>query len=180
MKTKDLFPSKYLKFDDLPNDVTMTIKRVVIEEIGQGQDKDERVVIYFREIDKGMVANKTNCLAIERQHGGETDNWIGKHITLGPDQTSYQGKPTDCIRVRLGASASKQTSDLDVVTRTEAPMSFSEAVVYAASYGLPDDWLKGALKDAGLTSYNAQRDTALVLKLVAEQTKAAGDADETF
>lgn len=105
MKTKDVFPSKYLSVKDLEdNDWNVSIEKVVLEEIGQGDEKDTKMVIYFNDIDKGFVCNKTNCATIENLYGDETDNWIGKRITLWPNHdVQFGGKTVSAIRVRTRA-----------------------------------------------------------------------------
>src|SRR3989304_3055241 len=105
MKVKDVFPSKYLKVDDLNDlDLTLTIDNVVIEEIGQGDAKQKKMVIYFQEAEKGFVCNKTNATVIEKLFGDETTNWKGKRITLWPNHdVEFKGEIVSAIRVRSRA-----------------------------------------------------------------------------
>ena len=108
MKVSAAFPSKYLKADDLEDrDWTVTIKNVVIEDIGQGEQKQEKMIIYFSELDKGLVANKTNATVIEKLYGDETDGWKGKAITLWPNHdVEFKGEIVSAIRVRSKAPKS--------------------------------------------------------------------------
>src|SRR3990172_2487850 len=105
MKVSAAFPSKYLKADDLEDrDWSVTIKSVVIEDIGQGEQKQEKMIIYFHELDKGLVANKTDATVIEKLYGDETDAWKGKPITLWPNHdVEFKGEIVSAIRVRSKA-----------------------------------------------------------------------------
>lgn len=102
-KLNELYPSKYLAAVDFEDgDKTYTIKRVEIEEIGQGADKSTKPIIYFKEEPKGFVANKTNCTTISKVLGSDdTDDWIGGRITLRQAEVEYQGKLMMSIRVSL-------------------------------------------------------------------------------
>jgi hypothetical protein len=100
MNIKTAFPSNYLKAAELTGDVTYTIKGVEVETLGQGKDAEDKPVVYFNESDKGLVLNKTNAATIGEMYGDETNNWIGKRITVYPASVPFQGKMTQAIRVR--------------------------------------------------------------------------------
>lgn len=101
MKLNELYPSKYLAADDIDGEVVGTIKKLVFEEMkdneGNSQDKP---VLYFQGVDKGMVLNKTNGTRISTIHGDETDLWIGKRITLVKEMVDAFGKSSWAIRVK--------------------------------------------------------------------------------
>lgn len=103
MRVGAAFPSKFLKHEDLQGRaVTVTIKNVEIEDVGDG----EKPVVYFRQGKKGLALNKTNAETIVEITGtDEMDDWTGHSIVLYPDKTSYQGKRVDCIRVREAQAA---------------------------------------------------------------------------
>lgn len=102
MNINTAYPSNYLKADDLNGkSVTVTIQKVELEEIGQGRDKERKPVLYFRGKDKGVVLNKTNANTITKLYGGETDDWVGKAITLVPREVEFQGEMVLSIRVSL-------------------------------------------------------------------------------
>lgn len=101
MRIGDYFPSTYIKADELDGDVTYTIKAVKPENVGQGKNAERKPIVYFEEIEKGLVLNKTNGHTIETQHGPETDDWIGKRITLYATEVEFQGEVMLGIRVRL-------------------------------------------------------------------------------
>ncbi len=103
MKTvSELFPSRFLKAADLKGrTVKVKIKGVEVEEIGQ--DKDEKPVIYFDGVERGLVLNKTNGVAIGEIHGDPIDGWTGKEIEIFSMQVPYQGQNVAAIRVRAVA-----------------------------------------------------------------------------
>lgn len=95
------FKSNYLKHSDLNGKhVIVTMERVEVEEIGQGADKEEKPVLYFRGHDRGLVLNRTNANSIVEIVGSDdTDDWSEQRIVLRPDKTDFGGKRVDCIRV---------------------------------------------------------------------------------
>ena len=91
MKISDVFPSKYLKAEDLEGaNVTVTIEEVNREEVGP--KKESKLVIRFVNTRKKMVLNKTNATTIAKLYGEETDEWLGKRIILYSKDTEFQGK----------------------------------------------------------------------------------------
>ena len=103
MNIDNAFPSSYLKASELPDEgIVVTIKSIEMEVIGE----DDKPVLYFEEENltggKSLVLNKTNAGTIsEVLRTPETDEWIGKRISIFPTETDYQGKRVACIRVRL-------------------------------------------------------------------------------
>lgn len=98
MKISEEFPSAYLKASDLEGrEVRLTMGRVDREEIGT----DKKLVLYFKERDKGLVLNKTNANTIGDAHGDDTDDWFGHPLILFSIRTEYQGKPVDGLRCRV-------------------------------------------------------------------------------
>lgn len=97
MNINSAFPSNFLKASDLQGrHVGVTIREVGMEDIG-GEDKP---VVYFENKDKGLVLNKTNANMIcEIAGSSETDDWIGKRISLYPTRVDFQGRRVDAIRV---------------------------------------------------------------------------------
>ncbi len=102
MNISDAFPSNYLKAADLQGrNVTVTIAGATIEEIGQGQKKDRKLVLSFFGKEKALVCNKTNASTIEKLYGSDTDAWIGQPIILCAREVEFQGEMVMAIRVSL-------------------------------------------------------------------------------
>jgi len=99
MNVNDVYPSKYLKAEDLQGrEIAVTIARVEIEKIGQGDDR--KPVAYFEGKEKGVALNKTNSTNIAAAYGPEMDDWGGCKVILYPAWVDYQGKSVQAIRIR--------------------------------------------------------------------------------
>lgn len=104
MRTSEAFPSDYLKASDINETLNVTIESVEMVEIGQGRDKESKLLIKFVGQDKGLICNKTNAGTIEKITGtDETDEWVGKNITLCAREVEFQGDMVMAIRVSLKA-----------------------------------------------------------------------------
>lgn len=101
MKVTDIWPSKYVKAADLGDKlVTVTIAKLVIEDMGYGAEAERKPVLYFDKATKGMVVNRTNGMIIAHLYGPETDDWAGKRITLYAAKVKAFGSWHDAIRVK--------------------------------------------------------------------------------
>jgi hypothetical protein len=58
-------------------------------------------VVHFREVDQGLVLNKTNAESLAEHFGQETDDWKDRVVILFPTTTTYLGKRVACIRIRI-------------------------------------------------------------------------------
>jgi len=106
MKYAEVFPSKYLKVDDLEEaDITVTIKDCTWEEFTDPKTKraDQKPVLHFREMDaKPLILNKTNWKTIEKVLGSDdSEHWIGKKITLFATEVESFGEMALAVRVRV-------------------------------------------------------------------------------
>jgi hypothetical protein len=101
-KISEAFPSKYLRADDVDamgGEVTYTVRKAVMEEIGQ--DRTEKPIVYFRESPSGLVLNRTNATRLASSLGDDTAGWTGKQITLETEQVPTGGRMVNSIRVRV-------------------------------------------------------------------------------
>ncbi len=106
MNIDSMFPSKYVKAEDLMNsDVPVRIASVALESVGDG---DQRPVVYFAGMNKGLVLNRTNANRIKGTLGAETSQWVGQTITLYPSETEFRGETVPCIRVRANGAPTAQ------------------------------------------------------------------------
>lgn len=94
----NVFDSDYLKATDL-NDKPhlVTITNVEFETM---RDNKQKLLVSFKEFDKGLLLNLTNANNIAAFAGPETDGWIGRQIVLFTAWVDFQGKSTEAIRVR--------------------------------------------------------------------------------
>jgi len=104
MKMHELFPSKYLKGEEIKDKpILVTITDGKLEEMQDGGSY--KPVLYFK-VGKPMVLNKTNGDVIAEAYGDDSDSWMGKKIILYFDKNvSYAGKRTGGIRVRIPSEA---------------------------------------------------------------------------
>ena len=97
MKLNDMFPSNYLKTEDLQGKrVKVTIYETKRERIVD----DEKPVVYFREKKKGLVLNVTNGKMIKSIAGSdESDDWEGAQIVLYATEVDFRGERVPAIRI---------------------------------------------------------------------------------
>lgn len=63
-------------------------------------DNGNKLIIKFQGKKKEFVCNKTNANRIAFAYGPNTENWIGREITLYTDLVDFQGTMREAIRVR--------------------------------------------------------------------------------
>src|SRR5687768_3981483 len=104
MNARFLFPKEYLATEDLGGkEVTLTISKLVSEEVRTEKGEVDKWIIHFKEmeervrkdrkqVNKRLPLNKTNAKSIQKLYGSETDDWLGKKITLYPTSCMAFGK----------------------------------------------------------------------------------------
>lgn len=106
MDANALVPGEYIKAAEfgsiIPPTPTWAIRSVQIEKVPsmkkQGKDVDKGIV-YFREIERGWVMNRTNVECLKAMFGNETDGWVGKRVSLTKERVQVGPKQEDGIRV---------------------------------------------------------------------------------
>jgi hypothetical protein len=111
MHLSEAFPSQFLKWEDLDGkEPTVVISGAEIELLGT----DRKLVLQFQGKQKRFVCNRTNANAIEFLYGSDTEDWIGKEITLFVVPVQFQGKMVNGLRVRApGKRAAKPSRASD-------------------------------------------------------------------
>lgn len=94
----ELFPGRFLKAGILKgHDVTLKIAAVRTEDLpSETGGMKVKGILAFEGKKMELVLNRTNGEAIKAMFGPTLANWIGKRITLFPDE--FNGEP--CLRVR--------------------------------------------------------------------------------
>jgi hypothetical protein len=97
-----LYPSEFLAACDLGGkEATVEISKFEVEElVGSDGKKQKKPVLTFKGAKKRMVCCKTNAKAIARQHGNDTDAWIGKKVTVYPTSCIAFGSEVECLRIK--------------------------------------------------------------------------------
>lgn len=102
MRMRDALPGRYLSGDDLDEDVTVTIDRVVLESFRDPKTRSETMkpVMYFQRAKRGLIINRTNWRTVAELYGDESDNWPGKRIVLTSEMVDAYGRRTKAVRIR--------------------------------------------------------------------------------
>jgi hypothetical protein len=99
----EMFPSRFFRAADVPKrGLTLVIENVTEEEVnGDGEGKQKKWALKFKNEDQLLVLNKTNGTILAEAFGPDTESWIGKAITLRTEKVSFGGRLTDGIRVAV-------------------------------------------------------------------------------
>ena len=90
MKTSEMIQSKFLKKEEFDTPRVLTIKDCSLEEVGNG---DTRWVLFFKEVQKGLVLNVTKIRQLEAAFGDDSDQWMNQKVKLSHDpNVAFQGK----------------------------------------------------------------------------------------
>lgn len=101
---KKHFDYRFLSGDELDGEITVTISRVVDEEVfnPSSNSKEKALAIYFEKAKKGIVLNKTNAKTIAKVVGSPyKEDWIGKKIIIYPKQGKFFGETMKVVRVKM-------------------------------------------------------------------------------
>ena len=93
--------SRYFKAADMQAEKKLRIKDATEEEIGAGQDKEKKLVVWFTNDQRGLVLNKTNNRTLRGAFGDPCDGWKGKIIVVYPTTGEFQGRMVPALRVRI-------------------------------------------------------------------------------
>lgn len=98
---RTMFDREYIgAWDLLGKDRTVEIESVSCKSLTSQRGTNKKPVIRFKGAEKALVCNKTNGKTIANMYGPNTDDWVGKKITIYPGTTSAGGETVECIRVR--------------------------------------------------------------------------------
>jgi len=138
--------AKYLTHADISEheDTVLTIKTYEQETMGQGKDANEKWVLYFKEIKKGLGLNKTNGKLLCKLFGtDDMDLWLGRQMTIYvKDDVEFQGEIVSAIRVRPKLPGAAPEADYSTLTYEE--------IVYQLDHAMSLKEL-GALMNHGMT-----------------------------
>lgn len=139
MKKGEVFPSKYLKADDPlfeRGEIVATIKDISMETMQGKNGKENKAVMFFREIPKGLIVNKTNWDVCEKLFASDdSDDWIGSKVSMSVVDTVNFGEPAKGVRI----SDRKPAGD-----RTAMLKRYSELVEKAKALGIEGDFTVSA------------------------------------
>src|SRR5215472_4975662 len=106
MKFDQMFPSTYLKKEDVAAPLVLTIAGVAPEEFRTDEGTEMKPVMHFREASvKPMVLNRINAVVLADLYGDDTDGWLGRPVEVYADGTVMMaGRKVGGIRVRAPAN----------------------------------------------------------------------------
>lgn len=87
---------------DEGEDKTLTIDHVAREKVtGNNGRSEECLVCHWRENERPMILNRTNCKTITKVVGSPyIEDWQGKSVILYADVTRLAGESVECLRIR--------------------------------------------------------------------------------
>ena len=120
-------------------DIVLTIARVVQEPVmGTDGKKEDCIVCYWKENEKPMILNATNCKTITKVTGTPyIEQWAGKRIQIGIENVRAFGDVVPALRVRKNKprdTAQEKPIPCEVcgqVIRPAFGMSVSQWVAYS-------------------------------------------------
>jgi CRISPR/Cas system-associated protein Cas5 (RAMP superfamily) len=123
----EMFPSKYLKAEDIGDrEVPVTIRKVVNETVKSRDGSENRWVVYFDGKKKGWILNVTNGKAIAAiAKRPNSKDWTGVDIVLYTTMVSFGSDSVLGIRVKV-PNGSAETTD----TETEAESMASDDIPF--------------------------------------------------
>ena len=95
----ELCPSNYLEAAEFEDDRQLTIKDWAREEVGP--DNEECGVLYFEEVSRGLVLNKTKKKALLEKFGNDLDGLIGKKVTMFKTEVMAFGSMRPAIGMKI-------------------------------------------------------------------------------
>jgi hypothetical protein len=100
MKVSEMIQSKFLRKEDLDDELVVTCKNVKLEDM-PGDTGEQRYALYFKELPKGLVLNTTTIRVLEKAFGQDSDDWVGKKAALYVDpNVSFKGQIVGGLRLR--------------------------------------------------------------------------------
>lgn len=105
--------NEYITGDFLKKEDLETSKNWVIKGIKKADLDDQKKLeleLHYKEEDKNFTLNTTNTKRLIGIFGNQTDNWLGRVITLKTVETEYKGKPATGIRINEEATLTHEAN----------------------------------------------------------------------
>jgi hypothetical protein len=113
MRANQAFPKKYLAAVDVKDRPRIAvISHLAKEEVGKGDEAEQKHVLHFEDGVKPVILNRTNWEVIEDSFG-DSDDWPGHKVKIKCGRTLFQGKMTDCIRLEAIAPKPAPKEEVD-------------------------------------------------------------------
>src|SRR6185369_13938659 len=176
MKVSKLFTSKYLKKEDFDTPKVLTIETVDIETIESDKGEQDKGVLFFREMDKGLVLNSGNTRELQDAYGDDTDDWKGKPCEVYVDpKIEYQGRRVGGLRVRIPMGTHQQ-----IAKESTLAWTFDQAVKACYDVGISRTEMTDELKRQGFKAYNMLTCTPLVKQMIEAKANVMDKSGDDF
>ena len=120
MNANDVYPSNYLKAEEIHGQMIVTIESVGLEKMHDKTGKEiEKPVVRFLEMPKSLVTNKTNWKMLIKLFGDDTDFWKGKQITMVTIPVVAFGETVDAIRLTPVKAAETKKTEQQIMNEME-------------------------------------------------------------
>ena len=123
--------------DELPNrEITLTIARIVDEDVVTNGSKERCTVCHWREKDvKPMVLNVTNKKTIAKlYHTKDTDKLAGKPVVIGVSEVKAFGDVHDALRIRKRIPQVAEVAEKCADCGGEVKGAMGKSAAYIVSY----------------------------------------------
>ena len=98
--SEEYFPSRFLTGDDIKPNQNATIIDVKEEDVGFEEEAKKILVVYFKDIIKGLKVNKTiNDSIVSFAGSSKTEKWVNTTVGLVAVNQGYMGKIYNVVRV---------------------------------------------------------------------------------
>jgi hypothetical protein len=99
----DFDQSKYSKAADLgPIGSEKRVKiKGITKETDVGEKQETKACVWFTNLDKGLLLNKTNLRVLQSAFGNSMEAWVGKIVVLYSVMASFRGQMVPSLRVRI-------------------------------------------------------------------------------
>jgi hypothetical protein len=125
--------------DDVEGGRKLRIESVAPEVVGVGAEKEEKLVVWFKNDKRGLALNRVNNRTLRGAFGDDTAGWIGKVIIIYKAMVEMRGKMVPGIRVRIPPP--KQSGQAVVATKPK-PSGNGQSAVAAKSKPPVDEELE--------------------------------------
>ena len=118
--------SRFFKADDLDGDRKLRIKNATEEFVGIGAEKENKLVVWFTNDERGLLLNRLNNRTLRGAFGDDTAGWTGKVVIIFPTMVEMRGKMVPGIRVRIPPP--KQHGQAAVAAKPKPPGNGQTAI----------------------------------------------------
>lgn len=132
-KVSEMIQSKFLRKEDFEDgDQVLTVRTVKLEDM-PGDDGQQKWVLYFRELPKGMALNSTTIRVLEKGFGDDSDLWTGKRVMVYVDpNVTFGGRLVGGLRLRTpkATPATPAGAPPPTAAQQAAPNEFSDDIPF--------------------------------------------------